>query len=103
MAGRDSRDRSWHWSFRCSRAHFCGIMCSTGIVAAAVAPPDEPAALAGIRAITSPFVDGIDAQAQIKTLTSNFVVGLPGIGPAAKGSVTCGNAQSDDARQRETT
>jgi hypothetical protein len=35
---------SWHWSFRCSRGHFCGITCSTWIVAAAMAPPTSDVA-----------------------------------------------------------
>jgi hypothetical protein len=33
----------------------------------------------------------------------SFLVELPGIEPAAKSGVTCGNAQFDDAKQREST
>jgi hypothetical protein len=65
-----ARDTSRHRSFRCSRPRCCGITGSTRIGAAAVAPPDEPPAPAG----TSPFVDGIGDDAQIKVLTSYFVV-----------------------------
>jgi hypothetical protein len=50
-ASADGLDGSWRWSRRCPRALVCGIRCSTGIVAAAVAAPDQPMAPAGIRAI----------------------------------------------------
>jgi hypothetical protein len=39
-------------SFRCSRAHSCGITGSAGIVAAAVASPEGAAVPLGMRAIT---------------------------------------------------
>ena len=46
-------DASRRRSFRRSHAPLCGISCTSAIVAPAVAPPDEPAAPAGIRAITN--------------------------------------------------
>jgi hypothetical protein len=36
-------------------------------------------------------------------LTSTFSVELPGIEPAPKSQLSCANADSDDAKQRETT
>jgi hypothetical protein len=43
----DNRDTLWHRSFRCPRAHSCGITCSTRTVAAALGPPRRSNALIG--------------------------------------------------------
>src|SRR5271165_1712839 len=76
MAGRDSRDRSWHWSFRCSRAHFCGITCSTWIVAAAMAPPTSDVAQRRPRLEPPPTGAGPRHEPDLR-----FLVELPGIEP----------------------
>jgi hypothetical protein len=45
----------------------------------------------------------VTGRAQILLLTSYFVVEQPGIEPAMEMALTCGNAELDDVKVRETT
>jgi hypothetical protein len=48
-------------------------------------------------------VRSVTGRAQILLLTSYFVVEQPGIEPAMEMALTCGNAELDDVKVRETT
>src|SRR5271166_3727643 len=47
--------------------------------------------------------DGKQNRPELVVLTCKFSVELPGIEPATKNGVTCGNAEFDYAKRRETT
>jgi hypothetical protein len=49
------------------------------------------------------MLTGKENWPELSALTSDFLVELPGIEPATEIDLTCGNAETDDAKVREMT